>query len=481
MGRRFHFCLWLAAALCVVSLLTAAVAGGATGPIRISPDRRFFQLPDGAPFFWLGDTAWFLLHRLNREETERYLADRADKGFNVIQVTVLGNVQSRNLHYGVPALLEGDPAKPNVTPGADPAKPGEYDYWDHLDWVLDRAAGRGIHLGLVVAWGSMVNRGHLHEGNVESYARFLARRYRGRPNIVWILGGDTYGDRRPEVWRALGRTLKQEDPDHLITFHPFGRTQSSSWFHQEPWLDFNMFQSGHRRYDQDDTPSRRGEDNWRYVVEDYAKQPPKPTLDGEPSYEDIPQGLHDPSQPYWTANDCRRYAYWSVFAGACGHTYGHNAVMQMHRPGVGKGAYGVRKYWYEALDDPGARHMRHLKQLVLSRPYFERVFDPGAVADNGERYQFVIAMRGKQYLMAYTYVGRTFRLRMGRIHGSSVRAWWYDPRTGAAAEIAVLPNRGEREFDPPGDPAPGNDWVLVLDDASAGFPPPGRTEGEGKP
>jgi hypothetical protein len=51
-----------------------------------------------------------------------------------------------------------------------------------------------------------------------------------------------------------------------------------------PWLDFNMFQSGHRRYDQDDTPGAKGEANWRYVNEDYAKEPPKPTLDGEPSY-----------------------------------------------------------------------------------------------------------------------------------------------------------------------------------------------------
>ena len=99
-----------------------------------------------------------------------------------------------------------------------------------------------------------------------------------------------------------------------------------------PWLDFNMFQSGHRRYDQDDTPGAKGEANWRYVNEDYAKEPPKPTLDGEPSYENIPQGLHDPKQPYWTDMECRRYAYWSVFAGSAGHTYGNNAVMQMHKP-----------------------------------------------------------------------------------------------------------------------------------------------------
>lgn len=459
----------------ILLFVTAALASCQTGlqPLRVSSNGRFLQYASGKPFFWLGDTAWLLLQRLDRQETERYLDDRHQKGFNVVQVMVLRTPEDRN-PYGVPALANGDPARPDITPGSDPDRPGEYDFWDHLDWVIERAATRGIYLGLVAAWGSMVTQGRLHRGNVETYARFLARRYRRHPNIVWINGGDARGDRNTEIWRALGNQLKQEDPEHLVTFHPFGRTQSSSWFHQEAWLDFNMFQSGHRRYDQDDAPGAKGEDNWRYVREDYARQPPKPTLDGEPSYEDIPQGLHDPSQPYWTAADCRRYAWWSVLAGACGHTYGHNAVMQMHKPGYGKGAYGVRKYWQEALNDPGASQMQHLKNLILSRPFFERVFDEDAVVNNGTRYDYVVVTRGRQYLMAYTYTGRSFRLRMGKITGTRLNVWWYDPRTGTARQAGSARNTGEWEFDPPGDPQPGNDWTLVLDDPRARFPPPGR-------
>src|SRR5262249_54126984 len=149
----------------------------------------------------------------------------------------------------------------------------------------------------------------------------------------------------------------------------------------------------------------KGEDNWKYVREDYAKTPPKPTIDGEPSYEGIPQGLHDTTQPYWTAADARRYAYWAVFAGAAGHTYGSNAVMQMYKPDSGNPAYGARKFWTEAIDDPGAGQMQWLKKLMLSRPYFEREYDPEAIAANAERYDRVIATRGKSYLFAYTYTG----------------------------------------------------------------------------
>ena len=282
-------------------------------------------------------------------------------------------------------------------------------------------------------------------------------------------GGDIRGDVRPEIWKTIAGTLQSNDGNHLVTFHPFGRTQSSQWFHNEPWLDFNMFQSGHRRYDQvkdDDVRTWKGEDNWRYVLEDYAKRPPKPTVDGEPSYENIPQGLHDTTQPYWTAADCRRYAYWSIFAGSCGHTYGDNAVMQMHKPGDRNRAYGARNYWFEAIDDPGSFQMQHVARLMLSRPFFERVYDSTLVVDQSRGYDFIPATRGRSYLFAYTYTGRAFTVALGRISGKTIRACWYDPRTGASQTIGIFENVGTHRFQPPRKRQNGNDWVLIIDDTS---------------
>jgi hypothetical protein len=237
------------------------------------------------------------------------------------------------------------------------------------------------------------------------------------------------------------------------------------WFHDEPWLGFNMFQSGHRRYSQDtDSPHRFGEDNWRYVEEDYARKPVKPVVDGEPSYEGIPQGLHDSKEPYWTDADARRYAWWSVFAGAFGHTYGDNAVMQFYRPGVDQPAYGAREPWTTALHDPGSGQMQFLKNLILSRPYFERVPDQTLIAaPNGTGHGRAIATRGASYAFVYTYTGQPLRVRMGVISGAKVTAWWYSPRDGTRKDIGEFANTGERTFTPPGRPAEGNDWVLVLD------------------
>jgi hypothetical protein len=457
---------------CVLAALAAEPP--ALSRLEVSANKRFLQTEGRQPFFWLGDTGWLLFKKLDREEAERYLENRKQKGFNVIQVMVLHGANDRNA-YGAPALVDSDPARPAVTPGADPAKAGEYDFWDHVDYIVDAAAHKGMRIGMVAAWGSIARSKILNEKNVREYTQFLAERYGKKPNIIWLTGGDTHGNRETEVWRTMGQLLKQLCPSQLVTFHPFGRTQSSTWFHAEPWLDFNMFQSGHRRYDQDtEGQSPKGEDNWLYVREDYAKSPPKPTIDGEPSYEKIPQGLHDSTQPVWTDKDMRRYAWWSVLAGAFGHTYGHKAVMQMFKPGGGKSSYGPAQFWFDAIDDPGAGQMQWLKNLILSRPFFERVYAPELVAgENGQRYEHIVACRGDSYAILYDYTGRPFDVQLGRISGATATAWWYDPRTGKALEIGEFANKGTQRFTPPGKPEPGNDWVLVLDDASKRFAPPG--------
>ena len=159
----------------------------------------------------------------------------------------------------------------------------------------------------------------------KAYGKFLAERYKDEPNIIWFIGGDIRGDVKTAEWEALATSIKAIDKNHLMTFHPRGRTTSATWFNNAPWLDFNMFQSGHRRYGQrfgdGDYPIEENteEDNWRFVERSMAMEPMKPVIDGEPIYEEIPHGLHDENELLWKDYDVRRYAYWSVFAGAFGH------------------------------------------------------------------------------------------------------------------------------------------------------------------
>ncbi|MFB6343733.1 glycoside hydrolase family 140 protein [Saccharicrinis sp. FJH62] len=431
--------------------------------LKVSENGHYMVTSDGDPFFWLGDTGWLLFTKLNREEAEQYLEDRREKGFNVIQVMVLHSLGAVNV-YGDSALINDNASKPLVTEGSSFSDPEQYDYWDNIDYVVDKAAEKGLYMALVPVWGGNVRGGYVSREQGKLYGEWLAKRYRDRSNIIWLNGGDTFGSDSTATWNAIGNALKNNDPNHLITFHPRGRMQSSDWFENEPWLDFNMVQSGHRRYDQDDTERNYGEDNWRYIQADFNLKPAKPTIDGEPSYEGIPQGLHDTTQPYWKAEDVRRYAYWSVFAGACGFTYGHSAIMQFYKPSDEEPAYGAREYWTQALEAPGAKQMGYLKDLMLSRPYLERVPDQSLIAgENGEKYDHLQATRGTGYAYIYTYTGRNIPVNMTKFK-SGVKALWFDPKSGEITEIGKVENSGTHEFDPPGEKENGNDWVLVLEE-----------------
>lgn len=419
----------------------------------------------GQPFFWLGDTGWLLFVKLNREEAARYLEDRKQKGFNVIQVMLLHTLGAVNT-YGDTALKGKKVSTPHTTEGSLFSNPAQYDFWDHVDYIIDLAAQKGLYMALVPVWGTNVKNGGVLQSDAAIYAKWLAERYRSRSNIIWLNGGDIRGSDSTGTWKEIGRTLRQNDTNHLITFHPYGRTSSGEWFHQEDWLQFNMFQSGHRSYDLDTSVAehRFGPDNYRFVQIDYNRQPVKPTLDGEPSYEQIPYGLHDTTKPRWNDNDVRRYGYWEVFAGGAGYTYGHNSVMQMYKPSDTIIDYGAHGYWYEAISHPGAGQMTHLKKLLLARSYFDRVPDQSLVAGNqGERYDYIAATRGSGYAYLYDYTGRPFGVNMGKISGAAVQASWYNPRTGNTTRIGQFTNRGIQQFTPPGRKQEGNDWVLVLE------------------
>jgi hypothetical protein len=428
--------------------------------LKITPDKRHFQTTAGKPFFWLGDTGWLLFIKCNKEETIQYLDTRQQQGFNVIQVMVLHGLSAKTTK-GETALIDKNVAQPNIKSGAD------NDYWDHVDFVVNEAGKRGIYMALVPVWGSNVKEGKVNRVQAEAYAKFLALRYRDKNNIIWLNGGDLKGSDSTEVWQAIGRTLRKYDPRHLITFHPRGRNSSSEWFHNESWLDFNMFQSGHRNYAQDTSANEKlhyGEDNWRYAKTDIALKPVKPTMDGEPSYENIPHGLHDSLQPRWTAADLRRYAYWGVLSGGAGFTYGENSVMQFHTNGDDDANYGVNRNWKQTVHATGATQMKYVKQLMEMVAKGDWVPAQEILVDNdGTKYEYNLAAKGKKYALVYTYTGKNFKLDFTKLDFKVKNFSWYSPSTGKEEGLTVpIPGTRTILLDPPGEPTNGNDYVLIL-------------------
>jgi hypothetical protein len=434
------------------------------GKLVVSEEGRYLKHENGTPFFWLGETGWLLPERLNRDEASFYLIECSKRGYNVVQIQTIDGVPAMN-SYGQLSMPEGFNFK-NID------KKGVYGYWDHMDFIIKTAEKKGIYIGMVCVWGGPVNAGKMNEKEAQAYGKFLAERYKNSPNIIWFIGGDIRGDVKTEVWEALATSIRAVDKNHLMTFHPRGRTTSATWFNNAHWLDFNMFQSGHRRYGQrkgdGDYPIEENteEDSWRFVDRSLAEKPMKPVIDGEPIYEDIPHGLHEENEARWNDNDVRRYAYWSVFAGSFGHTYGHNSIMQFYKPGV-SGSFFPKKYWYDCLQDPGFNQMIHLKSLMLAFPFFDRVPDQSIISgQNGERYDRAIATRGKDYLLVYNYTGRPMEIDLSKISGAKKNLWWFNPKN---AELEYLGEfEGNKSTKIQADVAYnlGNDRVLIAVDSA---------------
>ncbi|MBQ6680907.1 MAG: glycoside hydrolase family 140 protein [Prevotella sp.] len=464
----------LAVAACQLSM---AQKPWDNGRLKVSDNQRYLQFENGKPFFWLGETGWLLPERLDRAEAQYYLQKCRAAGYNMVQVQVMDGVPAYNI-YGHPSLVDGwNFEKIN--------QKGVYGYWDHMDYIISLAEQNGIYVGMVAIWGGLVKDGLIDVKGAKAYGRFLAERYKNRPNIIWMMGGDIQGDIRPEVWEALATTIKSIDKNHLMTFHPRGRYTSAKWWSKASWMDFHMFQSGHRKYGQRmgnkdyPIPDDTEEDNWMYVDSTWAYKPMKPVLDDEPSYEDIPKGLHDANEARWQDYDVRRYAYWSVFAGSCGHSYGHNAIMQMLKPGypTSYGSDGAEKSWYQALNDPGFNQMKHLKNLMLSFPYFERVPDQSVIAGkNGVKYNRLLATRGNDYILVYNYNSVPMKIDLTKVSGDKKNVWWFDAATGRLSYIGEFDNKPTTFSQQNPHHGIPNDGVLIAVDASKDYLTKEQTE-----
>jgi hypothetical protein len=110
-------------------------AKAAQGPIRVSPNGRYFVDAQGEPFYFLADTQWELFRRYSLSEAKLILENRKAKGFSVVMVmlTGVGSGTGPNLE-GQHPWLNDNPATPNP------------DYFTHVDAVVKLAQENDLHL-----------------------------------------------------------------------------------------------------------------------------------------------------------------------------------------------------------------------------------------------------------------------------------------------------------------------------------------------
>ena len=181
---------------------TVTVGGGpptfpqATFPLHVEAGKRYLIDAAGKPFLMNGESAWGLMTKLTREQVVQYLDDRRAKGINTILVMLVSHHQhigpSTNIYGQAPFTTVNDFATPNE------------QYFTHADWVLSRAAERGILVLLAPLyagyggtsaegfWPAMQAAG---TAKLQAYGQYVGKRYRGYNNILWVAGRRLHADR----------------------------------------------------------------------------------------------------------------------------------------------------------------------------------------------------------------------------------------------------------------------------------------------
>lgn len=489
------------------NLLTDSNSNHTSGKTKQSPVRlrvshvnpHLLETIDGEPVFINNYTVWSIIQNGSREDIVDFIPQCKNRGFNMISTVILNDNYNGSSTYKLPAFTTDsfgnpDPLKPVTTEGINPEVPGEYDYWDHVEFVISQAALNGMYICLHPTWGSWVSgeysgpkKGDRLIFNVENayqYGFWLGSRFGKHSNVLWMIGGDrsaVYGknDFR-DVWRAMAEGLadgtngsnnqdgQADYRDMLISYHPRKwAANSSEWFHDDPWLTFNSIQ---------DTPY----DQIKSLPHDYTLKPAKPTWLFEGRYE----GATSP----WAI---RYQAYQTVFAGAFGHTYGNEN-------------WQIPKNWREYMDLPGSKQMNFLyyisRKIWSKKQYLNRTPDQSLIigdagdtkgdgmtvgdGDGGPNDKQkgnatsdrITAIRDKNgdWAMVYSANGRSITLNLSRLSSGKKRAYWFNPRTGMwnkdgqsfEKQTPFLKNlktgNGNYIFNPPGIPGSNNDWVLII-------------------
>jgi chitodextrinase len=415
-------------------------------PLKLSSDRRYIVDQNDRPFFINGDTAWSLIAQLTREDAEIYLENRRQKGFNVVLVNLVehqfASKAPANIYGDQPFLTLGNFNTPNET------------YFSHADWVIDRAAEKGLvvlldPLYLGYGCGSEGWCGEVKSAStatIRSWGRYVGNRYANRPNIVWLIGGDT-----DPVAAGLATKVREfvagvrESDTHLMTAHNAPEQAARDPWPNEPWLDLNDIYTYSSTY--------------LKTAANYAAAPGMPLFLVEAAYE---------NEHSSTPSTLRAEAYWTVLSGGTsGHFFGNCQIWAFSQGGCSSS-------WKAQLDSTGSSTLALVGKLFDSRAFYELLPDTSHTVltsgyQSGSNYATAARTSSGSTIVAFIPTPRTVTIDMTKVSGTSANAWWYNPRTGLATLAGTFPTVGTRDFTLPD----ANDWVLVIDDASLVLPPPG--------
>jgi hypothetical protein len=413
-------------------------------PLRVSDNKRYLVDQSGSPFLMVGDSPQALIGGLSLDDAEYFLSDRHDRGFNTVWVNLLCadytgcNADGTTFDGIAPFHKRGDLTTPNEA------------YFERADRVLAAAAKYGMLVILdPIETGSWLK---VLESNgpdaAYRFGQYLGNRYKSQANIIWMSGNDyqTWGDPVDDALvLAVAQGIKDSGATQLQTVELNYRVSSS--LDDPRWQSVIQLDAAYTY-----------KPTYAEVLKEYQRLDFMPVFMVEASYES--------ENDYTGPQTLRRQEYWSLLSGAAGQLYGNRYTWQF----LGD--------WKNHLDTIGTVQLNYCTALFASRRWYDLVPDAdhtvvtagyGTFTDSGtvNDSDYLTAARTADgaLIIVYAPTQRSFTVDLTKATGP-VKARWFDPASGAYAELAgsPLPNTGVHQFQTPGANGDGDyDWVLVLE------------------
>ena len=439
--------------------MVGATVTACAAPIRTlrkSANGRYLIGPDNAPFLIAGDSPQSLMVNIATNDADMYFANRQSHAFNSVWINVLcttytGGNADGSTYDGIMPFTGYLPGGVNDLAHYDLTKPNEA-YFARCDQMLNLANKYGLMVFLdpieTGGWTTTV----LNNGakNCRAFGRYLGKRFKNFPNIIWMSGNDDSAWTNPlqdVAVSAVALGIRQGDRQHIHTVELTSPSGSLDDPHWAGIIKANASYTYNPTYAQ--------------ILRDYHRKKFVPFFLAEANYE-----FENINGPGTTAPVLRKQEYWANLSGATGQLYGNHAT------------WTFESGWQSLLDTPGAIQMAYVARLFEPRAWYKLVPDTNHVTvtagfgtfsstDTVANNDYLTAARTPDgtLVMAYTPVIQLFTVDMTKLSGP-VTARWYDPSNGSYTSIdgSPLSNTGTQDFTPPGNNSDGDgDWVLVLE------------------
>lgn len=430
-------------------------ADAADWPLRINANGKYLEDQTGTPFLIVGDAGWELTTQISDSQAISYLDDRQAKGFNAIEIRVIGRSFQNN---GPNDFYNNRP----FTNGPSDWSTRNEAYWSRADAIVTAAKARGMVILMFPAYlgyncGSqgwcddMLSQTNTAMSN---YGAWIGNRYKDYGNIIWMTGGDADCSNYANACarnNAIVSGIRSSDTDALFSAEP-APDQIGGIDSYIGLLDINAI----------------------YTYGDYVPMASRAYSNGTPFM--FQEGYYE--NEHGTALRTQQSQALATYLGGglIGHVFGSCPLWSFgSATDYCDSSSSPFNSWSSNLASPGSISMGAIGKLMRSRAWATFVPDySNAVVTSAkgseDSYHATARQRNGETVVVWCPTTSSVTVDMTKVGGTQARAWWWNPDDNTSVLIGTYSTTGARNFTPA-----SSRKVLVLDNAASTLVAPGTT------